>query len=105
MKSIDLVLTIDKIKREGRKVMFEELNRGMMLEDLRRGVVIVDFQKDDGTNREMVCTLDPNELPPESKPKGTGKPTKVNADLIKVWDLEKEGWRSFNLSSLNCYSY
>ena len=63
-------------------------------EFLHDGVVNVCFEKKDGTERIMKCTLQSNLIPEEHTPKGTGT-TKENLDIINVFDLDKIGWRSF----------
>jgi len=52
---------------------------------------IIKFEKKDGTIRNMRCTLDFDKIPKEKIPKGTGS---TSPGIIKVYDLEKRGWRS-----------
>lgn len=55
------------------------------------------FRKMDGTLRVMRCTLDKKYLPEIE----SSKPMDVyDNDLLTVWDLDIEGWRSFHVSSL-----
>lgn len=70
-------------------------NENELLEAMRKGVVVVVFKKVDGTVREMQCTLAPYLLP-ESK--GTGRTP--NNDVMVVFDLEAEAWRSFRKDSI-----
>ena len=63
-------------------------------------VVKVSFVKQNGESRDMVCTLREDIIPEEHKPK-TGAP-KVQG-LVSVWDLEKKGWRSFKIDSINTF--
>jgi len=65
---------------------------------LREGSVMVTFQKKDGTERKMHCTLAENEIPAEKMPKGTGK-TK-NDEALAVFDVENQDWRSFRFDSI-----
>lgn len=62
---------------------------------LTTGVAVVVFKKADGTIREMECTL-ADYLLPETK--GTGR--KPSKDVLVVFDLEKEEWRSFRTDSV-----
>lgn len=56
------------------------------------------FTKADGTTRDMVCTLKEGSFtPPEKK---TDKVRPANNDVVSVWDLENEGWRSFRVESV-----
>ena len=65
---------------------------------LRSEIVTVTFEKLDGTTRKMRCTLIENKIPDESKPKNSGKAQ--NDESIAVFDLEKQGWRSFRFDSV-----
>jgi hypothetical protein len=67
-------------------------------EVLHQGIVTVKFTKTDGTERDMKCTLEESHIKPYEK-KTTREKT-VNADLFSVWDVEKEGWRSFRFDSV-----
>jgi hypothetical protein len=69
---------------------------------LRQGECEVVFTKNDGTERQMVCTLHPRYLPvPEeadpSKPKKVRPP---NPHVVACWDVEEEGWRSFRIDAI-----
>lgn len=65
---------------------------------LRKGECEVIFRKNDGSEREMVCTLHPRYLPVMEEGSGTKKPP--NPQVIAVWDIENEGWRSFRVDSI-----
>jgi hypothetical protein len=75
-----------------------------LVENLKDGEVVVTFKKKDGTERIMRCTKSFDSIPEEKRPNTTNevvkKPTTTNTDLIMVWDLDKEGWRSFDYKSL-----
>lgn len=59
-----------------------------------RSIEIV-FTKKDGTERTMKCTLMEEYLP---ETVGSDKPK--NDEVLAVYDLEKEGWRSFRWDSI-----
>ena len=62
--------------------------------------VTVTFTKQDGSERVMNCTLKP-ELLPEAKPLAEGKqPRKESTTSIRVYDLEKQEWRSFTTKNV-----
>lgn len=71
---------------------------------LSNGEVVVTFKKKDGTERVMRCTKDFKHIPEENHPKpvseGTERKPVSNPDLIGVWDLDNNGWRSFDYKSL-----
>lgn len=62
----------------------------------------VKFQKKDGTIRFMICTLNFQLIPPIHHPKkmNISKSLKLmqNNDIIHVYDIEKEGWRSITFT-------
>ncbi len=72
---------------------------------LQTGPATVTFTKVDGTERVMKCTLEAKDLPPvvikeDSKPRKETSSTKA----LRVFDLEKQEWRSFtikNITSIN----
>jgi hypothetical protein len=63
-----------------------------MILDLREFVCVVNFTKVDGSLREMKCTLKSEMLPTLVK---SDKQRKKNEDVIAVFDLDEEAWKSF----------
>ena len=47
----------------------------------------------------MLCTLMSEFLPETKETEKEDK--KVNEEVLAVWDLEKEAWRSFRLDSIS----
>ena len=80
-----------------------EINKTELIELLVAGAVSVTFTKADGTDRVMKCTKWMDLIPEENHPKtqSTGDTT---SDNITVFDLEKGGWRSFNITKVKEYS-
>jgi len=69
---------------------------------LSKCVVVVTFNKvSDGSERVMLCTLDPHRMPPvdTNKAKSTRK-YQEKPDVLAVWDLEAKGWRAFNVDKV-----
>jgi hypothetical protein len=64
------------------------------------GICQITFTKADGTSRMMVCTLQESALPPAPVLTESKKERKKNPDVVVVWDLEKEAWRSFKFDSI-----
>ena len=58
------------------------------------------FIKKDGTIRVMICTTDMNSIPLEKHPTGKGLQHESNQNIKKVYDLEKNAWRSFRIDSV-----
>jgi hypothetical protein len=63
-----------------------------------RSVALVIFEKMDGTIREMVCTSNLDIVPSSQHPKGVR--TNLPDYIVRVFDLQKEDWRSFNRASV-----
>jgi len=84
-----------------------QLLRNQILTALREGICRVVFTKSDSTERTMRCTLQAQYLPtfpepdlvaiPRTNPTATRSRTPLN---VSVWDLEKNAFRSFNLSNI-----
>ena len=75
---------------------------------LSSGPVTVTFTKADGTDREMRCTLDPDQLPEVPVPTGpvdgivkeAKQRKKPDEHSLRVFDLDKKEWRSFRFDRL-----
>lgn len=79
-----------------------ESARKYLKELLRENNIEVTFEKSDGTERKMVCTLQENKIPENKKPKNSGK--KVSEDVLPVFDLELGDWRSFRYKSIKYFT-
>lgn len=60
--------------------------------------VRITFTKVDGSSREMRCTLSEHLIPADKAPKGTGR--EAAADTARVFDLDKQEWRSFKWAAV-----
>ena len=80
----------------------DEAARTYLRELLKDNEILVTFEKTDGTEREMLCTLIENKIPDEKKPKNAGR--KVNTESLSVFDLEKNEWRSFRYNSVKYFT-
>ena len=83
-----------------------EITKDELVEKLLVEEVSVTFTKADGTDRTMLCTKQFSKIPQEFHPK-TDKVVKldengnvIETDFISVWDLEIQGWRSFNFGKV-----
>lgn len=65
---------------------------------LGEGVLNIIFTKKDGTERNIRCTLNGSCIPEEHWPKKTIVSKQEN--LLRVYDVENNGWRSFYASSI-----
>ena len=71
------------------------IGREWLISLLEQSPVEVVFTKKDGTERTMKCTLMEKFLPETVDP---DRPR--NDETLAVYDLEKEGWRSFRWDSV-----
>jgi len=91
------------------KLQIREWVRGL----LQNSEVTVTFTKADGTDRDMLCTLDHSRIPVSvAKPVSTTAPVdgivresrkprkEPDPHSIRVFDLEKQEWRSFRFERL-----
>ncbi len=74
-----------------------KLFKKWLLGHLKFGPVTLVFDKKDGEERRMLCTLH-SDLVPEIKSEENKK--KVNDDICVVYDIEIKGWRSFRWDSV-----
>lgn len=79
-----------------------ELVREEVVAGLKSGFAIVSFEKADGSMRTMRCTLDHDVLP---KMKASKTKRDINEEIISVWDMDKEDWRSFRLDMVTRIDY
>jgi len=88
------------------------LNKAELKENLSKSVAEITFNKVDGSVRKMHCTLMTDHLPQViSKEQvahvrsGAHVPRVQTDDVLAVWDLDKQGWRSFRLDSITNVNY
>ena len=74
---------------------FSEWLTGM----LHIGPATITFTKADGTDRVMLCTLEEDKLPKVEIKEGA-KIRKESTTSMRVFDLEKNEWRSFTLKKV-----
>ena len=78
--------------------------RDLLKTMLREGVLDVLFVKKDGTERKLKCTLRSDLLPTNDSVDDSTKTRKENTEVLQVYDLENDGWRSFRLDSIIAFS-
>lgn len=72
--------------------------RDKIEDTLRANVAEVRFTKSDGTERIMKCTLREDLVVPYTKK--TDRVKEANQDIVPVFDVEKNEWRSFRVDSV-----
>lgn len=72
------------------------------LTNLKRGIFEVSFNKVNGDQRVMTCTLNENVVPPATKtePITQTKIREINENVVSVWDVKASGWRSFRVANV-----
>jgi Fe2+ transport system protein B len=75
-----------------------DLNREALLASLGAEICKVVFTKKDGTERTMRCTRDLQRALHAPIPKNEN--FEDNPDVIRAYDLEAEGWRSFIVANV-----
>lgn len=79
----------------------DQLELGKLREYLKTHFVNVSFTKKDGTHRDMICTLKPDSLPPQvDLEESIWTLRKPSDEVIAVFDVSKQGWRSFRIDSV-----
>ena len=71
---------------------------------LKDSVVRVVFTKVNGDERTMVCTKDLTKVPVDQMPPQDALPRAVNESVCRVFDIEKNDWRSFRKDSVISWS-
>ena len=78
------------------------MTRTEIIDILKNNVAQVIFTKVDGTERTLSCTLKEDVIPKASKedPLSQKKVREINQEVLPVWDIENNGWRSFRITSI-----
>ncbi len=76
------------------------MERSDVLALLKSEIVDIEFVKKDGTNRLMTCTLREESLPKQVDIEELINTRKGNPDVLAVFDVINQGWRSFRWDSL-----
>ena len=64
----------------------------------------ITFIKKDGSSRDMFCTLVESRIPTDKQPK-TETTSKDSGSAVRVFDTEKQEWRSFRWESVTKVSF
>lgn len=76
------------------------MGRSDVINLLKTETVDIEFIKKDGTLRFMTCTLREDKLPAQVDLEEAVQSKKVNDNVLAVFDLIEQGWRSFRWDSL-----
>lgn len=67
---------------------------------LNSGTVLIEFEKADGSLREMNATRCSDFIGEENLPTGNSQRSKGPDNVWKVFDVDANGWRSFRIENL-----
>ena len=82
-----------------------DMTKEEMKKALYEGVCTVVYQKLNGEERTMQCTLDPQVLPtPVASDEEINRNRAPNEEVQVVWDIEANGWRSFRVDSIKSFN-
>jgi len=82
----------------GNDPKFQTWLRGLLHDESTKDLCVV-FTKKDGTEREMFCTLSEGKIPTDKQPK-EGQSSETSGSALRVFDTQKEEWRSFRWDSI-----
>lgn len=78
----------------------KEINRRSLIHELQEGTCRIYFRKvTNGRFRSLYCTLDPLKIVPKNSTIGITNQIR-NYDLLPVFDLVSNSWKSFYISNV-----
>lgn len=95
MTNQEKIEVTDKQQKAWVRLMRSELDLA-----LHKGAIQLTFTKKDGSERVMKCTLKDELVQIKPSKDESKNKRKVNEDVMPVWDLDKESWRSFRIDSI-----
>ena len=79
--------------------------RHEMIDMLRQQVCQVRFIKVNGEERDMQCTLKEDLIPESKNPVADDQGVQATIGVIKVFDIDKQDWRSFRVDNVTKFAY
>jgi len=80
-------------------------DRAEMKAKLKAGICTVTFNKVNGEQRVMECTLSEDIIPvPVASDEEINRNRAPNEDVQVVWDVNKEGWRSYRIANVTAFA-
>lgn len=86
---------------------FKTWTLGLLHDENLKSGLCVTFTKKDGSERNMQCTLTESKIPADKRPKGTNESETASTvgSAVRVFDTEKQEWRSFRWDSVTKVSF
>jgi hypothetical protein len=94
---------VDLINLENISTTSPNISRAELTASLRARDAEITFTKKDGTERIMKCTLREDVAIPYEKK--TDRTREGIENILPVWDLEANGWRSVNIETIKDVKY
>ena len=94
---------MDSINLENISTTSLNISRADLTTSLRVRDAEITFTKKDGTERIMKCTLREDVAIPYEKK--TDRTREGIENILPVWDLEANGWRSVNIETIKDVKY
>jgi len=94
-------ISISFNKDEQEFEQFKKWTYGLLYDEHTKDLCVT-FTKKDGTERDMLCTLVESRIPREKQPKTSGS---SSGSAVRVFDTEKQEWRSFRWDSVKKVSF
>ena len=90
---------LNMLDEKSKKIVFnDEKSKIWLITLLKERPATIIFEKSDGTERKLLCSLQENVIPKIDIEKSKKKV--VNPEVLPVFDLENNGWRSFRWDSV-----
>jgi hypothetical protein len=80
-------------------MIYNQFNRNELRDLLKENILKVTFDKKNGDERIMTCTLKTSILPAPKKT-DTEKQWKESDASLSVWDTNAKGWRAFCMDKI-----
>lgn len=83
----------------------DDESKQWLTDAIREDIVEIQFEKKDGSVRAMKCTLKQDVIPADKTPKVTEEAKPVQTSALRVFDVEKQEWRSFRWDSVKSFKF
>ena len=74
-----------------------------IVDAIRTKIAFVKYVKKDGSIREIHCTTNPSSIPEDKIP--TGKKITRKENVFRVFDVDKNDWRSINTDKVIAWGF
>lgn len=80
-----------------------KIDKELVLKHLYNGIVNLTFKKANGELREMNATLITRYIDAKEIKESMANPPESDPNLVICWDIDKKGWRSFKIDTIEEY--